>query len=633
MDEWYDYATMDDSKIRMYWQDTVTGAEREYNIGVDCTDMVVVDVDQKDGKNGLSDYAAIPGNSWDTLCVRTPSGGYHLYFGGPDCSNAPLSDAVDIRSHHGYVLAPGSHTEYVEGKSAEGYYEVVRDVEPAWVPYGIESRLTPLRTRSATDDYVSGEDTPAQISAVTGFLESAPPAIEGNRGDDTTFQTAARCVREFGLSVGKTFELMRDIWNPTCIPPWGLEELQQKVENAAEYGTATAGRVTFETMFGGLELPPPPTIFEQSPGFGVKGLTDHIRPRDWLSERFLLTSYLTLIIAVGSVGKSTFGLAVAAHGAVGVDFGPYKFRKTFKSVVYNGEDDVEEQERRLLAICIEFGLPYSEVRPRVMLLSEEEVNLRLVVPAGGGAAQVDTTIVDQLISILSDPEVGLFIGDPLIDMHSVNEGEPGQMNVVMKTLKHICKKANVAGIIMHHATKGGNEKQEQRIGNMDIARGSSAIINKCRIAFTLMNASATDADDYGMRVEDRKYYLRLDDAKMNLTLADEKPQWFKRSSIKLNHGDVVGVFRPVELTKSTMYLRLRIAETIIATLQELNTSTMAMQQLIGMVKEHEPLWANKSDIEIRQKLDAMFLTPFRCRDITLQIKRDETTKKPLLVMS
>lgn len=632
MDEWYDYATMDESRIRMYWLDAMTGAERDYNVGVDCTDMIVVDIDQKEGKNGLADYAALPDNTWDTLCVRTPSGGYHLYFGGPDSSNAPISDAIDIRSHHGYVLAPGSYTEYVPGKSAQGYYEIIRDMEPAWVPYGIESRLTPLRTRSTTDDYVSGEDTPAQIQAVTNFLQSAPPAIEGQRGDDTTFQTAARCVREFGLSVGKTYELMRDIWNPMCIPPWGLDELLQKVENAAEYGTAAMGRVTFETMFAGLDIPPPPTIFEQAPGFGVSGITDHIRARDWLSERFLLTGYLTLIIAVGSVGKSTLGLAIAAHGALGMDFGPYHFNKPFKSVIYNGEDDVEEQERRLLAICIEFGLPYAEVRPRVMLLSEEEVDLRLVVPVSGGGAQANQAIVDQLIGILADPDVGLFIGDPLIDMHAVNEGDPGAMNVVMRTLRHIVKKANVAGLIMHHATKGGNEKQEQRIGNMDIARGSSAIIYKCRIAFTLMNASDSDASDYGMQAEDRKYYLRMDDAKMNLTLANEKPQWFKRASIKLNHGDVVGVLRPAELTKSKMYLRMRIAEVIVATLTEIGQSTMPLQQLTALVKGNEPLWANKSDLEIRQNLDSMFITEFRIRDVTLQIKRGDD-KKPLLVMS
>jgi hypothetical protein len=81
-----------------------------------------------------------------------------------------------------------------------------------------------------------------------------------------------------------------------------------------------------------------------------------------------------------------------------------------------------------------------------------------------------------------------------------------------------------------------------------------------------------------------------------------------------------------------MYLRMRIAEVIVATLTEIGQSTMPLQQLTALVKGNEPLWANKSDLEIRQNLDSMFITEFRIRDVTLQIKRGDD-KKPLLVMS
>lgn len=625
MDEWYDYATLDESRIRMYWIDPVLGVERNYNIGVDCTDMVVVDIDVKDGKNGLEEYAAISGE-WATLCVLTPTGGYHLYFTGPDSSNSPISPAIDIRSHHGYVVGPGSE---IDGRR----YDLYRDMEPAWLPLAVETRLTPLKLRDVTAEYTSVDDTPAKIEAVTNYLNTAPVAVEGNRGDDTTFQTAARCVREFGLSVYKTFELMRDLWNPRCEPPWGLDELLKKVENAAEYGTAELGRLDAATLFGKLDIPPPPTVFEQSPGFGVSEITEAVlRARDWLIDRMLLIGHITLIVAVGSVGKSTFGLALAAHLALGVPFGNYKPARAVKSIIYNGEDDVEEQRRRLVAVCMTYGLDYNAVRPRIMLLSEEEVDLRLVVPMQGGGAQPSQAIVDQLIGLASDPEVGLLILDPLIDVHGVNEGEPGQMNVVMKTLRHIAKKAQVAELIMHHATKGGNEKQEQRIGNMDIARGSTAIINKSRIAYTLMNASETDAEAYGMQQDERRYWLRLDDAKMNLGLAGDKPQWFKRDGVKLLTGDVVGIIRPYDLQKSTSHIRMRIADIIIENMQLINQSTMAIIQVIALVKAQEPLWANKTDVEVRQRLEQFFATAVMVRENTLKLVRDGAGKV-LLVLS
>ena len=40
-----------------------------------CSDMVVIDIDVKLGKNGLAEYEAL-GGDYDTLVVRTPSGGY-----------------------------------------------------------------------------------------------------------------------------------------------------------------------------------------------------------------------------------------------------------------------------------------------------------------------------------------------------------------------------------------------------------------------------------------------------------------------------------------------------------------------------------------------------------------------------
>lgn len=115
------------------WTDPVLGVEKDYNIGVECTDRIVFDVDIKNGKDGHNQYMQM-GGTYDTLVVRTPSGGFHCYFEGPDSANAPAANAVDVRSHHGYVLAPGST---IDGVS----YEVVTDKEPVWIPYALERML------------------------------------------------------------------------------------------------------------------------------------------------------------------------------------------------------------------------------------------------------------------------------------------------------------------------------------------------------------------------------------------------------------------------------------------------------------------------------------------------------------
>lgn len=622
---WHEHATTDIATIRSMWTDPVLGTEQDYNIGMDCTDRVVVDIDEKwytdaktgekRKKDGYNQYMQL-GGSFDTLVVKTPSGGYHCYFEGPDSANVNIARDIEIRSHHGYVVAPGSTIDGVP-------YEVITDIEPAWIPLNVEKLLkAPEVRRDMPEGFEL--DSAANIQAGINYLQSTPVAIEGQRGDETTFITAARLVRELGLSPFTAFELMRDHWNERCIPPWQLDELQGKVENAASYGTADVGRLDPSILFATVNVEPPPSPFTAVAafGFGNAAIPSAIRPRPWLVDRVLMTEKVTAIGAVGSGGKSSAGLALAAHLALGRDFGKHKVHKKCKTIVYNGEDDVEEQSRRLLAVCVEYGFDYQEVSRSVMLLSYEDVNMKLVKVDGRSAVPNDA-VVNGLIELAKAEDIGCIILDPLVDVHSCDEGDSTQMNVVMQIIQHIAKTAGVAVLVMHHTTKAGSEKQENRIGNMDIFRGSSAIVYKSRVAFTLMDASAQDAQDYGMQDSERHAWVRMDDAKMNLSLRDATPMWFRKVGVRIQSGDFVGVLKHEELTKSVNHLRLRLAELLINTMMVNNTATMPMMQAVGVIRAGEPLMANNKDLEIRQKLESSFALPIMVREKTLQVVREQ----------
>lgn len=620
---WPDVATVDPDTIRRMWVDPVTRQERDFNIGVNCTDMVVVDVDVKDGKDGHNQYMQL-GGTYETLVVRTPTGGFHCYFTGPDSGNAPIAPGVDIRSHRGYVVAPGSTINGVA-------YEVIVDREPAWVPLAVEQRLAPpyARREGAVQDAL---DSPASIEAGIRFLQSTPPAIEGQRGDETTFVTAARLVRELALSVDTAYLLMAEHFNPRCSPPWSLDELRGKVENAAQYGTADMGRLDPSVLFATVHVDPPPSVFARPEVcFGNALDPTAIPPRPWMVDRMLMLHETTVLLAVGSAGKSSVSLALAAHLAVGRDFGTYKVRTRCKSIVYNGEDDVAEQSRRLYATCMAYDLDYNEVRRSVMLLSEAEVNLCLVFNAGGTAVE-NETIIRQLIELASDPDIGMMVYDPLVDIHSVDENDNPQMNVVLRTVKRIAREANVASLVLHHATKGGSARQEDRAGNADISRGASGIINKSRISFTLMNASLQDCEDYGMQESERNSWVRLDDAKMNLALASTEATWFRKEGIRIPSGDVVGVLRQTELKKNTMNLRVRIAEIIIDTLTANGQASMPIGQAVAVVKTAEPLYGNKTDAEVKKRIEGLFATAVEIRGRTLHAKREGEGAKAALII-
>lgn len=626
IDDWVNVATTDADMIRRLWTDPVLRYERNYNIGVKCNDFVVVDIDVKSGKDGYNEYLQMQGH-FDTLVIETPSGGWHCYFKGPDSSNAPVSKSIDIRSHNGYVVAPGSSINGVP-------YKIINNRDMALVPSLIANLLQPPLVRAEIDADIS-LDTPSSIEAGRRFLESAPVAIEGQRGDETTFITAARLVREMALSVPAAFTLMRDHWNERCVPPWPLEQLWAKVQNASQYGTAEFGKLSFDLTYGHLEIPEPPTVFEQMEDtWGNAVMPDRIPERPWLVERMLIEGAVTMLLAAGSAGKSSMSLALAAHLALGKDFAGYKARRACKTMVYNGEDDLTEQSRRLLAVCMAYNFDYNVVKKNIMLLSPRQLRMDLVSVEGRRPVR-NETLVKHIIKETSREDVGLLILDPLVKVHKVDESDNVQMDFVMETLTDIANEAKISVLALHHTTKS-NARTEEKQGNMDVARGASAIVNAARVAFTMFNASAQDAEDYGLNEDERYMWVRLDDAKMNLALATDKATWFRKEGLKIPSGDVIGVMKHEELERSHVHITARIAELLISTMVANNVASMPMVQAQGVLKTSLPLWANKTDLEIRRRLEGMFATAFQSQGRTLKVIReasDDPKKAPKILIT
>lgn len=87
--------------------------------------ITVVDIDVKEGSD-VVDLNEFP----ETFTVKTPSGGYHLYYQydadiKQTANTYPQFPHVDIRNDGGYVVGPGSVTDYVKkGKREGGTYTV-----------------------------------------------------------------------------------------------------------------------------------------------------------------------------------------------------------------------------------------------------------------------------------------------------------------------------------------------------------------------------------------------------------------------------------------------------------------------------------------------------------------------------
>ncbi|MFI4973238.1 MAG: bifunctional DNA primase/polymerase [Caulobacterales bacterium] len=310
---WQAEATTDADQIRRWW------AEADYNIGVRTGNgLLVLDID-KNGKPGPESLKslALTQDDYQTFVVRTASGGYHMYFETAEpFGNSPgdLGPGLDVRGAGGYVVGPGS---VLSNGSAGGAYTITRDTPLRPLPAQIRERIYVRRERDerATLPLVELDRDDSTERAVDYLLTVAPLAIEGQRGELTTFKVAA-VLKDFGISQDATAGLMDDYWNDRCSPPWDLEGLTRKVANAYEYGCDPPGSGHPSIAFAGVHPIAAPTGAPPSRRSAILRFLGDVadRPPAWLVKGLLPKTGVALLSGQSRVGK-TF-LAIDLAGAV-----------------------------------------------------------------------------------------------------------------------------------------------------------------------------------------------------------------------------------------------------------------------------------------------------------------------------
>lgn len=238
---WTEVATTDEDTIRGWF------AEHEgMNYGV-CPGehRGIVDLDRKE-HDGVQAFGLLEleHGEVETFAVDTPSGGRHLYFELPGTvGNAhTFPEGIDVRGAHGYVVGPGCEVD-------AGEYEPRNDVDQTTrAPDWVYQRMRPARRKEADHERPVFElDQDFAVERALEWLRTRRPAIEGARGDEHTYATAAQ-IKDFGISEEKCVELMLTpvhadgrSWNDTCQPPWDVGDLERKVENAYSYGANRPG--------------------------------------------------------------------------------------------------------------------------------------------------------------------------------------------------------------------------------------------------------------------------------------------------------------------------------------------------------------------------------------------------------
>ena len=236
--EKYQKRRVDQEKITQWF-----GNGRDYNVGFVCgevSNVVVIDCDSAEA-NVWAD-AHLP----QTPMMTRTAKGTHRYYRHP---GVPVGNKVrirtddprahlDVRGDGGYVVAPGSiHPDGVAYEALGEWPDSTDGLpkfEPSWV--ASDPPFAPL----SPDAQSVPPDRDQKLFRVRRYLESTPPAIQGQGGDAHTFQVACRVVRGFDLPVADA-RLVLGEWNQQCQPPWSARELDEKIANAQQYGDEPVG--------------------------------------------------------------------------------------------------------------------------------------------------------------------------------------------------------------------------------------------------------------------------------------------------------------------------------------------------------------------------------------------------------
>lgn len=562
-------ATSDPEAVRRLWTDKVTGWEQPYNIGVALPDdVLVVDVDIKNGKEGKrnlqlieSIYDPLPA----TYRVRTPSRGDHHYYRVPRDAGpfaAQLTVDVDLKGRNpfGWVIGEGSVIDGVAYTASSGQPDILADLPDAYLPL-VKGKTRP----TVTGEAVVEADTDDALRRAAEWLETAEPAIEGDAGDHRTFAVAAR-VMDFGVSAEAALDLLLEHWNDRCSPPWSPDELERKVQNAARYRHLPIGAAAPDADFEPetLDLLEPHKKAATSPDLLEvgKSLFEPLEPfdpatlprRQWVIPRFAARRFVTGLVSPPGVGKTTFLLTLALAAATGRDLLGHGMAPAapVNVLLWNQEDDADELRRRLAAIMAAFDVAWADIGERLYLQSGVDTGALFAKGDANGTATA-TRFAKRVGAFLQARDVRLAIFDPLAELHNLaDENANAPIRAVAAVFRdRMAVAADCAVVMAHHTRKPPAAGAGSYAGDMDSARGGGSLAGVFRLGATLYGLDDKTARDYGIGDADRHRFVRLDDAKSNLSLVSGEPSLYRREGVSIGgiDGEEIGVLRPAGLQR------------------------------------------------------------------------------------
>lgn len=127
-------------------------------------------------------------------------------------------------------------------------------------------------------------------------------------------------------------------------------------------------------------------------------------------------------------------------------------------------------------------------------------------------------------------KIDLVILDPFVKAHTINENDNSAIDEVAQILTDMSIRFDIAVDVPHHISKGPADP-----GNANRGRGASSSKDAFRLVDTVTRMSEEDAKRYGLSEVERRWLIRIDNAKVNIApMADAR--WFQLVSVNIGNA-------------------------------------------------------------------------------------------------
>ena len=279
--------------------------------------------------------------------------------------------------------------------------------------------------------------------------------------------------------------------------------------------------------------------------------------REWLYGKNYIRKFTNLDVAPGGIGKSSLVMVEALAMVTGRDLLGIQPTEPLRVWYHNGEDPMDELDRRFLGACKYYKIDADQLGGRLFTDSGRDNPVTIANQVRDGAF-VNEALVERIIQEIQNKGIDVLILDPFVSTHAVSENDNNAIQAVARTWGRIANITNCSISLVHHTrkTNGGDISVED-------GRGGSALKDAARSARAFNQMQPSQAEQWG--VDNRRLYFRTDDGKANLSPPADSATWFKMEGVSLGNGgpvdlgDSVGVvtsWTPPDQTAGLSYADL-----------------------------------------------------------------------------